>query len=121
MRVLVDTNILISGLLSPSAPPFHVLRAGLESRYDLMVSQETRDELIEKCQTKPSLVPRISPSMLENILAALRSATILPAITTPIDRYIKDEDDDQLIAHALAEQVDILVSGDRLLLNEKGE
>ena len=45
MRLLLDTNVIVSGLLSPKGPPGKLVRAWLDGRYDLLTSEEQLDEL----------------------------------------------------------------------------
>ena len=118
MRVLIDTNVLISSLISPPASsPYRVVLEGLAGTFELMVSASTLGELAEKCQNKPYLVQRVSEAELLALISTVEfSATILSSLTSPAAQYTRDPKDDYLIAHALAEEVDVLVSGDRDLL-----
>lgn len=64
-------------------------------------------------RNKPYLQARISESQLVDFIAQLGAiATIAPEISEPIPAISRDPDDDYLIAHAIAERIDYLVSGD---------
>ena len=45
MRILLDTNIIVAGFLSPKGPPGRLVRAWLQGRFELVTSQEQLDEL----------------------------------------------------------------------------
>lgn len=54
MRVIVDTNVLISGLLSPAGAPGKIVDAILDGRITAVFSQETFAELRDVL-TRPRL------------------------------------------------------------------
>ncbi|MGN6032832.1 MAG: putative toxin-antitoxin system toxin component, PIN family [Thermomicrobiales bacterium] len=115
--MLVDTNLLISAMLSVASPPARVLDLGMASHFDLLISAGSIEELFEKCAQKPYLAQRIPASALTRFVDLLSvSATILPNPELPPEAVTRDPRDDYLIAHAVAEQIDTLVSGDRDLL-----
>ena len=117
MKVLVDTNLLVSALLSAATPPSLVVAGAMNAMYELLVSEESITELLVKCRQKPYLAERISEATLANTVDILRvTATVLPILSIPPAAITRDPKDDYLIAHAIAEQVDVLVSGDRDLL-----
>jgi putative PIN family toxin of toxin-antitoxin system len=61
VRLVVDTNILISALLSDTSLPSHLItlwRAGL---FDLMTSAEQLDE-VTRVTRYPKIRPRIIPA-----------------------------------------------------------
>jgi len=45
MRVVLDANVLVSGLISPQGAPGEILAAWEKDRFDLVVSPATLDEL----------------------------------------------------------------------------
>jgi uncharacterized protein len=104
-------------MLSVASPPARVLDLGMASHFDLLISAGSIEELLEKCAQKPYLAQRIPASALTRFVDLLSvSATILPNPDMPPEAVTRDPKDDYLIAHALAEEVDTLVSGDRDLL-----
>ena len=46
MRLVIDTNILISALLAGTSLPAHLIVLWREGRFDLLTSAEQLDELI---------------------------------------------------------------------------
>lgn len=119
MRVSIDTNVFISYLIQPLADgaPTRVIRAVFEGRFDLNISEMHLKELISTVHAKPYLSLRISDHDLEGFVSRLRLvATIVPDINERIPAITRDAGDDYLIVHAVTEQADYLISGDRDLL-----
>lgn len=119
MRAVLDTNIVVSGLLWRAAPR-QVLDAARDRRITLHTSSVLLDELAEVL-ARPHLASMIaanlaSPAFLMQRYAML-AQLVIPAQTARV--VIKDIDDDAVIACALAAQADLIVSGDAHLLNLK--
>ena len=116
MRVVADTNTVISGLLWRGVP-HQVLEAARSGQIDLYTTAVLLAEL-EDVLNRPrfaSLLSRatVTPHELMWGYAALASL-VTPA---PIDPVIAtDPDDDAVLACALAAQAQAIVSGDRHLL-----
>ena len=123
MRISIDTNVFISYLIQPLADgaPTRVIRAVFEGRFDLNISETHLRELISTVHTKPYLSSRISDNDLEEFVVRLRLvATVVPDINERIPAITRDAGDDYLIVHAVTEQIEYLVSGDKdlLMLND---
>lgn len=119
MRAVLDTNIVVSGLLWRAAPR-QVLDAARDQRITLHTSSVLLDELAEVL-SRPHLASVIaanqaSPAFLMQRYAML-AQLVIPAQTARV--VTKDIDDDAVIACALAAQADMIVSGDAHLLNLK--
>jgi len=119
VRVVLDTNIVVSGLLWKAAPR-HVLDAAREQLITLYTSSVLLDELAEVLARAhlASVITanQASPDFLMQRYAML-AQLVIPA---QIGRVVaKDVDDDAVIACALAASADLIVSGDAHLLNLK--
>lgn len=112
LRVVIDTNVLLSGLLWHGAP--HVLlehvRAGT---FGLVSSPAILAELeIVIARPKFDVILARSNTSREIALAELRQlAEVIepPRLDYPVCR---DPDDDAVLALALAAQADMIISGD---------
>lgn len=123
MRVLVDTNVLISILLKPSegGPVRALFHAFVAGRFTLLLPEWLIDELTNSVQTKPRLAKRISITQLNRFTALLREAAEqIAEIETPIPVVSRDPDDDYVLAYALVGNADYLVTGDKDLLALEG-
>ena len=118
-RAVLDTNLLISYLLSPTGdgPPSQVVRGAITGDFVLMVSPQLLRELRRKVTTKPYLVERIPKSRLDSFIQKIQSFSELhddarmlyPTVT-------RDRKDDYLVTNAVVFHADYLVSGDHDLL-----
>ena len=118
MRLVIDTNILISALLAATSLPAHLLVLWREGRFDLLTSIEQLDELM-RVTRYPKIRERLAPALAGRLINELRDLAIplknLPIVTVSADPY-----DNYLLAMASAGAADFLVTGDkRDLLNLK--
>jgi uncharacterized protein len=120
VRAVVDPNVIISGLLSPTGAPARVLTAWLEGAYELVVSPFLLEEL-ERALGYPKLRKRVSESDTRELLDLLRrEADVRDDPGDPPPVRSSDPGDDYLITLAAATQ-SVIVSGDRHLLDLRDE
>lgn len=119
MRVVADTNTIVSGLLWKGAPRA-LLDAAREGRILLYTSAALLEELTQVLPhakfARRVVASRMSIPRLVRRYARL-AQRIVPADINPI--VAGDPDDDEVLACALAAQADIIVSGDRRVRNLK--
>ena len=118
-RVLLDTNVLISYLLTTRAdsPIVRVVEAGLRGVYTLLLPRDLSEELETRVRGKEYLSEHVAPDQLLALVRIIEEvAEALPRISRPIPEVARDRGDDYLLAHALVGQADYLVTGDRDLL-----
>jgi len=120
VRLLLDTNTIVSGLLWKS-PPHAVLMAARE-RNDISLYSSPRllaelaNVLARKKLSTAVVASTRSPEvLLQRYLQVAR--VVVPAVIAPVIRT--DPDDDHVLACALAAKADLIVSGDSHLLNLK--
>lgn len=116
MRAVVDPNIIISALLSPSGTPARVVAAWLEGDFELVVSPLLLDEL-GRALGYPRLRERVTEAETQEVLALLRREADVrddPAGPPPV--HSPDPGDDYLITLAEATQ-SVIVSGNPHLLD----
>ena len=119
MRALLDTNILISYLLSPRRdfPIVAVLEAALAGGFTLLLPEQLVAEFANKVTSKPYLAARISPEQAAAFIADLAVVgAIVPTLPEPFPEITRDPKDDYLLAYAMVGQAEYLVSGDSDLL-----
>lgn len=115
MRMVLDTNVVISGLLW-SGVPRELLRLAYDGRVDLVSSEPLLEELRETLQYRKFL-KRLSAASLtvEEVTAQYRLLTdVVQPLATP--RVTHDPDDDVVLGTAVAGQANVVVSGDGHLL-----
>ncbi len=119
LRLVLDTNTVISGLLW-NGPPRRLLDAALDGAAELYTSAVLVAELREVL-AYPKLVKRLTVSGETADRCVARYIAIVNFAATAIIEGIvtADADDDHVIACALSAQADAIVSGDSDLLNLK--
>lgn len=116
VRAVIDTNVLLSGLLWHGAP--HVLLEQVRTGTLILISSPTLLAELEEVigRAKFDAILTRSATSCERALAELRqlAETIEPPqLAVPVCR---DPDDDAVLALALAAQADCIISGDNDLL-----
>jgi putative PIN family toxin of toxin-antitoxin system len=111
-RAVLDTNILISAVLT-RGKPFQVLRWVLDHGI-LIFSDPTFEELVARLK-KPKFDRYVSRERRNELLADLEAVAEWTAING-IVQACRDPDDDKFIETALVAQADCIVTGDNDLL-----
>ena len=116
MKVIVDTNVFISGVFF-SGPPHQILNAWRDGKIQLAISQE----ILREYRRVGKIIAEQFPSIdlkpildLVTITAELYQTQHLPK---PV---CTDPDDDKFLACAIASGSRIIVSGDKHLLKVSG-
>ena len=111
MRLVVDTNVLISALLVGTSLPAHLVVLWREGRFDLLTSAEQLDELM-RVTRYPKIRERLTPALAGRLINELREVAVLvtnlPTVTICADPF-----DNYLLAMATAGSADFLVTGDK--------
>jgi len=114
VRAVLDPNILIAALLSPTGAPGQLVGRWLAGEFELVVSEALLAEL-ERALAYPKLRRRVSAEEAAELVALLREGAILaPDPVNPPCRS-SDPGDDYLLALAESERA-VLISGDHHLL-----
>jgi uncharacterized protein len=112
-RVVLDTNVLISAVLSPHGKPFACLNWIFDNA-TLLVSRELLEE-VETRLARPKFTKYIDDSRRRAFVADLALSAVqveLPGIL----RFCRDPEDDKLLEIAVVGRADCLVTGDQDLL-----
>ena len=113
MRVVLDTNILFSALISPHGAPDAIYRAWRASRFELVTSLEQLDEL--RCVSRyPKLKAILPAHRIGTMVNSMQRALVLPMLP-PLPEGVQatDPNDTFLLQMAVASAADYLVTGDR--------
>lgn len=116
LKLVVDTNVLISAALSSQGAPAQLIRRVL-GQHILVFSQATFDELHTRIY-RPKFDRYITLEQRQRLLHDFNACAHWVDLA-PYPVYCRDPDDDKFIATALQAQADWLVSGDRDLLEAK--
>ena len=112
MRVVLDTNVIVSAALKRQSPPAMAAHLA-EQRGGLLKSLATEQQLVEVI-SRPYFKPLIDVETLGWLKTLLAGAELI-AITERIVAC-RDPGDDKFLELAVAGRADLIVSGDRDLL-----
>ncbi len=117
MRIVLDTNVFVSALLSSKGAPPRILEHWQEMRVDVVVSPAILDEL-ERVLHYPKLRRRYSlpEEAIQTFLRLLTKQAILVTPDTELTIVKADPTDDCYLACAVAGEAQVIVTGDPHLL-----
>jgi len=116
MKIVLDTNVFISGIFF-SGPPYQILSAWRDDIVQFVISIEILDEYQRVAKILAKQHPGIDISAILSLL--ISNSTIINA--PPLSEKVSDDpDDDKFIACAVSSNSEIIVSGDKHLLNLNG-
>lgn len=111
MRLVVDTNVLISALLAGTSLPAHLVTLWREGCFDLLTSAEQLDELM-RVTRYPKIRERLTPALAGRLINELRAVAVVLTKLAPVT-VCPDPYDNYLLALAAAGAADFLVTGDK--------
>ncbi|MBX9878394.1 MAG: putative toxin-antitoxin system toxin component, PIN family [Candidatus Obscuribacterales bacterium] len=119
LRVVIDTNVWISGLIK-SGPPAKIVSLFAAGVFRVCCSKETMDELAVVLK-RPKLADRIDLLDAELLIDLLNSSALL-VNTETVQSIVRDPKDQIYLACSDAANADVLVTGDKdlLVLNSYG-
>jgi hypothetical protein len=118
MRVVLDTNVLLSALISPHGAPDTIYRAWRAARFEVVTSLVQLDEL-RRASRYPKFQAVLQPHQVGTMVNNLQRAIVLDRLSSKVE--VDDPDDAFLLAMAIAGDADYLVTGDsRAGLLQKG-
>lgn len=111
MRLVLDTNVVLSGLLW-NGPPALLIDAAIRLAVTICVNPFLADELAEKLKMakfalRIAAAGRTPAGLCGEYLALCEQ---VPALVIP--RTCRDADDDNVLAAALSARADLIISGD---------
>ncbi len=118
MKLVLDTNIFISGLFFPKSNAGRLINLCLKEKFELCLSEEMIQE-IEKVLFYPKIRKRLkmTDSEIENYCSLLKFFSHLSDIKNIKSAVPKDRNDDHVLATLLASDANYLITGDEDLLS----
>ncbi|MDD3653998.1 MAG: putative toxin-antitoxin system toxin component, PIN family [Desulfotomaculaceae bacterium] len=117
MKIVVDTNVVISGLLVPSGPPGKVVDLWVENKFAVIVCRALIEEyfnvlLRPKFKKAGTIIER--QELLTGLLELENSIFVYPK--TSFDVIRDDPDDNRILECAVEGEAQYIISGDEHLL-----
>lgn len=116
MRVVLDTNVVASGLFF-SGPPAAILEEVFSGKVVVVLTPEIVDEYMRVVSELGRRYPQEEVSVLLDEIVRLGEIRTPVALLAPV---CADADDDKFFACAVAGNARLIVSGDRHLLDVSG-
>jgi putative PIN family toxin of toxin-antitoxin system len=111
MRVVLDTNIIVSALLAPAGKPAAIIEIWLDGKFTLLTCAAHLDELrstLEKPRVAELVKPHKAGRLVNQIKKLAEDIDSLPRVERS-----PDPNDDFLLALSEGGKADYLVTGDK--------
>lgn len=113
MRIIIDTNVLVSAAILPHSLPYKALNLVIDDDL-LLFSEETLTELVQVLD-RPKFDAYITYEKRAGFLEMLGSFAEIVTVTRPIIAC-RDPNDDKFLSAAFHGDADYIISGDQDLL-----
>ena len=118
-RVVIDTNLVISGTIIPTSPPGQLLNSFINGEFEWILTEATLKEIRDVLRRDEILIPyHINPlntqSFLDNLESSAEFVTAISPDMLPL--HSRDPKDDILLSAAISGACDYLITGDGDLL-----
>jgi putative PIN family toxin of toxin-antitoxin system len=122
MKIVLDTNVLVSAVLNPLGKPALILKKVREGSLQLLISEEMVTE-IKEVFLYPHIQKRLhclqTPEQIEDFLGELLMFAEVTTGKYKVEVVSADADDNKFLECALEGQADLIVSGDQHLKDLK--
>lgn len=117
MRIVLDTNVLVSGLMFPGGTPGRIVGAWFDAEFDVVSSREQLEE-IARVLTYPKIrrMLKWDEHRIEQFVEDLYLKVDMVTTDLPDVAELRDAADQPILAAHVEAHADVLVSGDRDLL-----
>lgn len=118
LKVVLDTNILVSGTIVPKGNPYGVIKAWKEGQFLLVVTPQLIQEVIEVLM-RPHIRRGYSlgDQQVSDVIQAIVEGGLMVPGRLEIAAVARDPDDDAILACAKEGKANYIVTGDKDLLD----
>lgn len=117
MRVVLDTNILVSGLMYPASTPGRIIAAWSEAQFDVVSSHQQLAEVARVLgYSKIRRILKWDDQRIEQFIKQLHVRVEVAKPESTNVEALRDPDDAPILGTLIAAKADLLVTGDRDLL-----
>ncbi len=122
MKIVLDTNIFISGIITPNNNVGKIIKEWKNNSLEVVTSSELLEE-IKKVLRYPKIIKRTcwSDQKIEEFTEYLYFFTTVVDISDISYNFDKDPNDNHVIATYIKGKCDHLITGDKALLSLKSE
>ncbi len=120
IRAVIDTNVLVSGIISPKGAPRKILDLARKEIFKVVSSLSINHEILNVLHRDSIYAKyRLTEDIIDDISAFLYEGTVLTEDRYAVLKVRKDPEDNKFIACALEGEADYIVTGDDHLLGLK--
>lgn len=117
MRVVLDTNVIVSHYIVPQGKPAQILARWEEGAFDLVVSPPLLDEIREVlCCPRIRKRHQFHDTEIDARIERIQTFALVVRPDLRIHAVVDDPDDDALVECAVAGNAEFIVTGDQHLL-----
>jgi putative PIN family toxin of toxin-antitoxin system len=120
-RAVLDTNVVVSSVISKKGAPFHLLQAWTDLRFTFITSESIIEE-VQRVLSKPDVkdVFRLTDERISQLAETMRqNAVVVPGKADVRGAIPEDPSDEMFLAAALDGKAGFIISGDKHLLDLK--
>ena len=117
MKVVLDTNVLVSGLMFPGGVPGRIVEAWFDARFDVVSSREQLEEVARVLAYRK--IRRIlgwDDRRIELFVEGLYLNTVMMQLEPATFAGLRDDSDLPILSALVSSATDVLVTGDQDLL-----
>lgn len=119
-KAVIDTNILVSGIISPKGSPRKLLESARREIFRVVTSPSINHEILEVLHRDYIYLHYgLSENIIDDIALFLYEGTLLTEDVYNFSPVKKDPSDNKFINCAVEGEADYIVSGDEHLLSLK--
>jgi uncharacterized protein len=120
MRVVLDTNIVISRYISSQGAPARIFQLWQEHRFEVVVSQLLLEEYEEVfLRSHIQAIHKLSRPEVHEVLEAFQDMAVVVDHIVTVSAVAEDPDDNVIIECAMSGDASYIITGDPHLLNLK--
>ncbi len=117
IKAVIDTNILISGTISPNGAPRKIIEAARDLTFKLVTTLDINEEVLDVLH-RPKIYDKyhLNEKIVDDISSLLYEGADLVEGNLKTNPISADPDDDKFIIAAIESNSHYIVSGDKHLL-----
>ena len=119
IRAILDTNVIVSGILTPKSVPATILKLGLEGKFKLVISPHVIEEIerVSHYEKVVALMRRhhLTCREVDDFMQKLKRVAMVTPGELEVTAVPSDPGDDMVLSCALEGKADFVVSGDHHL------
>jgi len=114
LRLVLDTNILVSGLAYPESIPGRILSAWQLGALDVVLSRYILDEMVRVLPRLKRI--KLSPAEIRDLADSFMFMAEIVEPSGKVEKALRDKADAPVLQTLLAAHADYLITGDKDLL-----